>query len=244
MFVVLVALSVMEPAATQPPAPPAPQPAPVTAACWNAVHRFKAAPADRHGVYHDTGVDGGWSGTAVGFDPSEPVPYGDYFNTVPTLTGDNDLRTGQDLFNTTWQAFEFAGDQGILFNTDSSPYVGDATNGLSIAVWFTPRGHLFRQQAIGLNTILTLAKLAPTGQARGPQSVQSPTFNTTLRLNYDNSGIVDYGYDHPLAKTMVMECCNDYIEVVNSYAYSKAYLEQARVAACYCTDSIIVCVRS
>ena len=93
-----------------PPPPPSPPPvqAPATSACWNAAHRFRAAPAVA-GLYADTGALGGWAGTAMGWLsplPSQPARANNQWRpqdyNIDVLSGDYDAPLGVELYSAQW----------------------------------------------------------------------------------------------------------------------------------------------
>jgi hypothetical protein len=135
-------------------------------ACWDVAHRFRAAPAVG-GVYADSGAAGGWTGTAMGWlSPlnASPQKYPNVYSRASTdygiavLNSDYDAPLGRELYSTQWRAFSFTGEEGVLVDVSSHPYIGSASDGLSIAIWFTPRGTALGPQSVGDNTLLMLAK--------------------------------------------------------------------------------------
>jgi hypothetical protein len=202
------------------PAPGSPQRAPTTVACFNVAHRFAAAPAVS-GAYTDTGRSPAWSGTAMGWSwPSSKYPPQDYG--ISVLSGDYDQPLGSELYNSQWGALTFTGEEGLLINTAADAYVGDASAGLSIAIWFTPRATTMGPQAMGRNTLLALSKRGSNGGDRS-----SPTHNTTLRLVYSHNGDVSLGQQNPNVRAQVVQCCTP-PTTSTDYADSSDYTVQAR----------------
>ena len=200
------------------PAPASPLPAPSTVACYNVAHRFAAAPAVS-GAYADTGHSPAWSGAAMGWAwPSSKYPPQDYG--ISVLSGDYDQPIGSELYNAQWGALSFTGEEGMLVDTAADAYVGDATAGLSVSIWFTPRGTTLGPQAKGRNVLLTMAKHGSNGGRRS-----TATHNTTLRLVYTHNGDVSLGQQSPNVRASVVQCCTAWGDPVTT---TSDYTAQAR----------------
>ena len=195
-----------------PPQPPSPPPyppptaAPLSMACWNAVHRFMPSPAANGAGYVDIGLSPTWGGTSMTFVYNMSLPPTRHPNSGRpfigmggdiVLNGDYDTALSSDVYDPDLRAFHLNGRDGILVDVPpTDAYVGDATNGLSISLWFTLTDTSGSSRWL-YSTLLTMSKLAPNGR-------HDPGENTTLRVAFKGGG----HYSNRVKVTSV-QCCHD-----------------------------------
>lgn len=134
------AITVTLPPPSPPPSPPAPPP-PVSspaAACWDVAHRFSAAPADWRGLYPDGGAaESQWSAVSLRAPSDALLSNNDYGLVHPLLGTGSVPLPGGELYDVARDGWLMSGTQGLgIILPTSAESIGNATRGLSFAVWF------------------------------------------------------------------------------------------------------------
>jgi hypothetical protein len=134
------AISVTLPPPSPPPLPPAPPP-PVSspaAACWDVAHRFSAAPSDWRGLYPDAGAaQSQWSAVSLRAPSDALLSENDYGLVHPLLGTGSVPLPGGELYDVARDGWLLSGTNGLgVILPTSSEAIGNATRGLSFAIWF------------------------------------------------------------------------------------------------------------
>ena len=153
--------------------------------CWNVAHHFMFDPWLGAAQQPDTGLAGGWIWTLKRFNmrmPRVTTDNGDYYlpMTGDELSTETNVMFDESTFDYEWRAraqVTFLYHQGFLALPPPAAYVGTASAGLTISLWFQHR-YSNSENVPAPETIFSMSKLSATPGG----------MNTTLSVAYLDPG--------------------------------------------------------